>query len=258
MRLFQQLDPIHPTYPIHIEWGFSEHGSHCNLWQKGPEGPEKTLKYSSHAFNDTETRYSDLEKGLFSLLRVLQQAELIHRKSNIIIRGHFCLLDIVHKGTPPPLGIAKKPTVSKCYTHLEDINEIMLVNEGNIKVSKLQKDIDTSLLFQLTPSKPSLIQEAPPLKENSDLTRVWFTDSSSHRENNQRKYKAVALKVATGEKLIESGEGSAQTGELKAVLLAAQQGASHIYTDSYAVFNGATEWIGHWADNNWQVNRVPV
>lgn len=33
LRLFQQLEPVHPTDPIHVEYGFSEHGSHYNLWQ---------------------------------------------------------------------------------------------------------------------------------------------------------------------------------------------------------------------------------
>lgn len=134
----------------------------------------------------------------------------------------------------------------------------MPATEGNIKMSKLQKDIDGTLWFQPPPSKPSLVQEAPPLKEGSNLTAVWFTDASSHRENNEQKYRAVALEVATGERLIERGKSSAQVGELRALLLAAQHDASYIYTDSYAVFKGATEWICHWAANDWQVNRVPV
>lgn len=125
-------------------------------------------------------------------------------------------------------------------------------------MSKLKKDIDETLFFQSPPSKPSPIQEARLLKEGSNLTGVWFTDASSHQENNERKYKAVALEVATGERLIETGKGSAQVGELRAVLLAMQHGTSYIYTNSYAVFKGATEWIGHWAANDWQVNRVPV
>ncbi|KAK4819789.1 hypothetical protein QYF61_011389 [Mycteria americana] len=244
LRLFQQLGPIHLTDPIHVEWGFSEHGSHCNLWQKGPEGPERPLEFSSHSFSDTKRRYSDLEKGLLSL--------------DVIIWGPFRLLDIVKKGTIPPADIAQKPTVRKWHAYLEGINEIMPITEGNVKISKLQKDIDSTLLFQSPPNKPSLIREAPPLKEGSDLTGVWFTDASSHRENSKWKYKAVAVEVATGEKLIETGEGSAQVGELRAILLAAQHGASHIYTDSCAVFKGATEWIGHWAVSDWQVNRVPV
>ena len=61
-----------------------------------------------------------------------------------------------------------------------------------------------------------------------------------------------------GERVSETGKGSAQVGELRAVLLAAQHGADYIYTDSYAVFKGATEWVSHWAANDWQVNRVPV
>ena len=68
LSLFQQLGPVHPGDSIHVEWGFSEHGSHCNLWQQGPEGPERPLEFSSRSFSDTETRYSDLEKGLLSLV----------------------------------------------------------------------------------------------------------------------------------------------------------------------------------------------
>ena len=42
-----------------------------------------------------------------------------------------------------------------------------------------------------------------------------------------------------GERVSETGIGSAQVGELKAVFLAAQHGADYVYTDSYAVFKGA-------------------
>lgn len=47
-------------------------------------------------------------------------------------------------------------------------------------------------------------------------------------------------------------------GEPTAVLLAAQYIADHIYTDLYATFKGATDWISHWEANDWQVNRVAV
>ncbi|GAB0209413.1 pol-like protein ENS-3 [Grus japonensis] len=150
-------------------------------------------------------RYSDLEKGLLSLVRAVKRVEQIRKGQSVIIRGPFRLLDIVRKGTAPPAGIAQKPTVRKWYAYLESINDIMPITEGSIKVSKLQKDIDSTLLFQTPPSKPSPIQEAPPLKEGSDLKGVWFTDASSYRQNNEWNYKAVALEVATGEKLSETG-----------------------------------------------------
>ncbi|GAB0209970.1 mitochondrial enolase superfamily member 1 [Grus japonensis] len=114
-------------------------------------------------------RYSDLEKGLLSLVRAVKKVEQIRKGQSVIIRGPFRLLDIVCKGTAPPAGIAQKPTVRKWYAYLEGINDIMPIMEGSIKVSKLQKDIDSTLLFQTPPSKPSPIQEAPPLKEGSDL-----------------------------------------------------------------------------------------
>ena len=32
----------------------------------------------------------------------------------------------------------------------------------------------------------------------------------------------------------------------------------YIYTDSYAVFKGCTEWLPFWEQNGWEVNRIPV
>lgn len=145
LRLFQQLGLIHPADPIHVEWGLSEHGCHCNLWQRGTERLERPLKFTSYSFSDTEKRYSDLEKGLLSLVQAVKQKEQIWRNQNVII--HFHLLDTVRKGTIPPAGIAQKPTVCKWYAYLEGINEIMPITEGNTKISKLQKDIDSTLLF---------------------------------------------------------------------------------------------------------------
>ncbi|PKU33935.1 endogenous retrovirus group k member 18 pol [Limosa lapponica baueri] len=46
-------------------------------------------------------------------LRVVQQAERIRREQSVIIRGPFRLLDVVHKGTVPPAGIAQTPTVQE-------------------------------------------------------------------------------------------------------------------------------------------------
>lgn len=134
----------------------------------------------------------------------------------------------------------------------------MPIMKGNVKISKLQKDIDSTLLFQIPLSKPSPIQVAPPLREDNDLKAVCFIDTSSYRQNNEWNYKAVALEEATRERLRETDKGSTQVGELRAVLLVAQHDASHIYTGLYAVFKGATEWVGHWAANDWQVNIVLV
>lgn len=89
-------------------------------------------------------------------------------------------------------------------------------------MSKLQKNIDGTLLFYN--NKPSLIGEVHPLKEDSDVTG--------------------------GQRLNETDKGSAEVEELRAVLLATQQGANHIYTDSYDVFKGATKWIGPCAVND--------
>lgn len=84
----------------------------------------------------------------------------------------------------PPV-IAQKPTVSKQYTYVESISETMSATEDNIKVSKLQKYVDSNLLFQTPSSKPSSMREDPQLKEGNNLKGVWFADASSYRQKNK-------------------------------------------------------------------------
>lgn len=59
LKTYQSLGPVHPSVPIIAEWGFSEHGTYCNLFQKGPHGPKRTLGFSSTALKDTKRRYTD-------------------------------------------------------------------------------------------------------------------------------------------------------------------------------------------------------
>ena len=84
------------------------------------------------------------------------------------------------------------------------------------------------------------------------------------------KYRAVALQIQTEEKIITEGEDSAQAGELAAVWSIFQHEAQssspeaqpsspvYIHTDSYATFQGCTEWLSFWEQNGWEVNQVPV
>ena len=67
LKTYQSLRPIHPRDPITAEWGFAEHGTFCNLFQTGLDGPKRPLLFSSPAFKETEQRYSEWEKGLLSL-----------------------------------------------------------------------------------------------------------------------------------------------------------------------------------------------
>ena len=173
---------------------------------RGPEGPGSPLEFGSKSFNDTESQYSDLEKGLLSLVQAVKRVKQIRKEQSVIIWGPFRLLDTICKGTVPPAGIAQKPTVHKWYAYLESIHGIMPITEGSTKVSKLQKDIDSTSLFQTPPSKPSPVQEPLPLKETSSLEGLWFTDASSYRQNKEWNYNAVALEVATREQVSETGK----------------------------------------------------
>lgn len=147
----------------------------------------------------------------------------------MVVQGPFLLLESVRKGTAPPEGIAQKPTVQKWYSYLEGISQLVTITEGPVKVSKLQKDVNADPSMLIKPNKPSPILEAPPFTVESDLTGVWFTDASAVQKNRTWQYTAVALEIKTGRTEIEKGEGSAQIGELQAVLLAVKFGTQYIY-----------------------------
>lgn len=256
--VYQALGPIHPTDPLHIEWGFAIHGLSIHMWQRGPEGPTRPVGFYSRSFKDAEKRYSIWEKGLFVVNLALQEAEKITKQQPIILRGPFKVLKPVLAGTPPPAGVAQRETVRKWYAQLDHYCHARRVEEGALKVLQIQEPPD-SQSNQDTP--PSLIKPAPPFEPH--LKNVWFTDASSKREGKVWKYRAVALHVDSGERIITEGEGSAQVGELVAVWSVIKREAENkestfIYTDSYAVFKGCTEWLPFWEQNQWEVNRIPV
>ncbi|XP_019330512.1 PREDICTED: uncharacterized protein LOC109279822 [Aptenodytes forsteri] len=116
--------------------------------------------------------------------------------------------------------------------------------------------INTDPLALKQPFKPPILN-AHPLTEKTPTEGIWFMDASATRVNGKWRYKATILEITTGKQVIE-GEGSAQVGELRAIVLAAQNGAKVIYVDSYAMWAGATQWICQWEALNWEVNRSPV
>lgn len=86
LKTYQSLEPVHPSDSMIVEWGFAEHRTHCNLFQKGPHGPKKRpLGFSSTALKDAERRYTDWEKGLLSLTRALKQVEKIRQQQPVTV-----------------------------------------------------------------------------------------------------------------------------------------------------------------------------
>ncbi|KAK4806128.1 hypothetical protein QYF61_005500, partial [Mycteria americana] len=255
--VYQALGPIHPTDPFQIEWGFAIHGPSIHIWQRGPEGPTRPLGFFSRSFKDAEKRYSAWEKGLFVVTLALQEVGKIIRKQSIILRGPFKVLRPVLAGTPPPMGVAQRETVRKWYAQLEHYSHAYQVEEGTPRILQIQ---DRSSVPLEKEAPPTYIREAPPYEPQ--LKNVWFTDASSKREGKVWKYRAVALCVDSGGQIITEGEGSAQVGELVAVWSVVTRGKDntdpvYIYTDSYAVFKGCTEWLPFWEQNQWEVNWVP-
>ncbi|KAM9590605.1 uncharacterized protein ACIBXB_005796 isoform 2-T2 [Morphnus guianensis] len=256
--IYQALGPIHPTDPLHIEWGFAVHGLSIHMWQRGPEGPTRPIGFFSRSFKDAEKRYSVWEKGLFVVNLALQEAERIIRQQPIILRGPFKILKPILAGTPPPAGVAQRETVRKWYAQLDHYCHTRQIEEGTPKMLQIQ---DPPSDHPDTEPPPSYIKVAPDFKPH--LKNVWFTDASAKREGKTWKYRAVALHIDSGEHMITEGEGSAQVGELVAVWSIVIKEAEttepvYIYTDSYAVFKGCTEWLPFWEQNQWKVNQVPV
>lgn len=52
---------------------------------------------------------------------------------------------------------------------------------------------------------------------------------------------SCSLNINTGKQVTEEGEGSAQIGEIKTVVLAAKNGEKVMYVASYAVWAGTTQ-----------------
>ncbi|KAK4810584.1 hypothetical protein QYF61_007321 [Mycteria americana] len=139
-----------------------------------------------------------------------------------------------------PQGYKHSPTIAHAAL-AELLRTVSLPQEV-----KLCQYIDDTLIGGTSPEK------------GTPTENIWFTDASAKRVNGKWQYKAVALDITTGKQVVEEGEGSAQVGEIRAVVLAAQNGAKIIYVDSYAVWAGATQWLCQWETLNWEVNRSPV
>ncbi|KAK4819993.1 hypothetical protein QYF61_017372, partial [Mycteria americana] len=255
--LYQALGLIHPTDPFQIEWGFAIHGASIHIWQKGPEAPTHPLGFFSRSFKDAEKWYSTWEKRLFVVPLALQEAGEIIRKQSTILRGPFKVLRPVLVGTPPPMGVAQREAVGKRYAQFEHYSHAYQVEEGTPRILQIQDKSSVSLEKE---APPTYIREAPPYEPQ--LKNVWFTDASLKREGRVWKYRSIALCVDSRGQIITEGEGSVQAGELVAVWSVVTREKDntnpvYIYTDSYAVFKGCTEWLPFWEQNQWEVNRVP-
>ncbi|XP_032530464.1 uncharacterized protein LOC116780089 [Chiroxiphia lanceolata] len=228
------------------------------MWQRGPEGPTRPIGFHSRSLKDAEKRYSAWEKGLFVVCLALQEAEKTIRHQSIILRGPFKVLKPVISGTPPPAGVAQRETVRRWYAQIDHYYHSRQITEGAPKILQIQEQ---SCKLPDSNPPPSCIKPAPTFEPH--LKNVWFTDASARREGKVWKYRAVALHVDSGNRVVTEGEGSAQVGELVAVWSvftreADTEGDTYIYTDSYAVFKGCTEWLPFWEQNQWEVNQVSV
>lgn len=100
---------MHPHNAVIAEWSFAEHGTHCDLFQTGPDGPKSPLLFSSRAFKVIEQGYFEWGKGLLSLVQVVKQPEKTHQEQPVQIRGAFNLLESILKHLLPQKELHKNP-----------------------------------------------------------------------------------------------------------------------------------------------------
>ncbi|TRZ07557.1 hypothetical protein HGM15179_019548, partial [Zosterops borbonicus] len=196
---YQSLGPIHPSDPVHTEWGFSSSGLPIHLRQKGPHDPTRPIRFYSRRFKDVKKQYSTWEKGLFVVSTAFQEAEKTIQKHSLILRGSFKVIKSVLAGTLPPDEVAQHASVRIRYTQIEHYCTIFRVTEGTPKNLPLQDEVT---LTSTIDSSPFVIQVAPPYSEQ--LQDMWFTDASA-------------------KKLVTEGEGSAQVRELVAIWTSHQE-----------------------------------
>lgn len=178
LKIYEKLGLLHPQDLLKVKWGFAEHASYCGIFQKGPYGLVRP-SFSSTTFKETEQWYSEWEKGLLSLTWAVMEVEGLCTSQDIIMQGPFPLLNSVLKGLLLLKGVAQKATTWKWYVYLEGISQLLPLKEGSVKVSKLQQSVNPDSILLSLPCKPSPIEEAPELIQNSDTWGVWFTDVSA-------------------------------------------------------------------------------
>lgn len=126
-----------------MEWGFATHASYCGVFQKGQQEQARPLLFSSTSFKETEQRYSDWEKGVLSLTRVVKEAEKLCTSQDFTVQGPSHLL--ILNASPPPEGVAREATVRKWYAYLEEISQLLPLKEGPVKASRLQQPVNPNL-----------------------------------------------------------------------------------------------------------------
>lgn len=149
------------------------------------------------------------------------------------IQGPFSLLASVKKGSDAE-AIAQRVTVHRwggCasgLTHQMEGTKTLRTSEScDSRQVSLTTAINLVLYWMLLHSLHTLKLEMSGSPIAKCIDGKW-------------RYRAVALNTETGVEVVEEGIGSAQVGELKAVLLAVKEKTKPICVNSYVLWAGAT------------------
>lgn len=88
----------------------------CQIHKKGSRSYYLPISFASFKLNDTQKRYSAMEKELLAIITILKKFNYLCNGNVIIYSDHQSLSIIQSKTTPPPLRVARFLDVLGVYS----------------------------------------------------------------------------------------------------------------------------------------------
>ncbi|CAM5100355.1 unnamed protein product [Eretmochelys imbricata] len=257
IHTYQALGPIHPEAPFHLYLTVGATGMSYALWQESDTAPRRPIQFGSKSWQGSQANYAPYEKVLLAAYTALRETEELTQDKDITIHTPLPIIKPILEGKELPPGVAQKMTIQRwaLYIHHRVGSADTAQNPTMIQESLWKVGMPDE--YRLPPQQ-SPIKDAAPF-DPSKPEGVWFTDGSARLVKGKWKGKAAAVPADTSAAPLTAGiDGSAQLAELAAIKLACEAGATAVYTDSYAVWAGATQWITNWKNNHWEIGGKPV
>ncbi|XP_041038480.1 uncharacterized protein LOC121275130 [Carcharodon carcharias] len=249
-----------------VELQVSAQGDYANwsLWQKQGR-VRKPLGFWSRKLPPAGGRYTPFEKQLLSCYWSLVETEALTAGHEVIMRTAIPILPwVMSDPTTHRIGTAQESSIIKWKWYVSE-----RVKTGQKGVSVLHEQVAEAPeggevrfeVIEYTESPVKLGKRYDELTSEEQAT-AWFVDGSAQWKSGRRRWKAAAYNPKQGITLEELGEGkSSQWAELKAVHMVIMQAGIigvHLFSDSWSVVNGMTQWMPTWQANQWMIQSWEV
>ncbi|XP_041060598.1 uncharacterized protein LOC121287095 [Carcharodon carcharias] len=249
-----------------VELQVSAQGDYANwsLWQKQGR-VRKPLGFWSRKLPPAGGRYTPFEKQLLSCYWSLVETEALTAGHEVIMRTAIPILPwVMSDPTTHRIGTAQESSIIKWKWYVSE-----RVKTGQKGVSVLHEQVAEAPeggevrfeVIEYTESPVKLGKRYDELTSEEQAT-AWFVDGSAQWKSGRRRWKAAAYNPKQGITLEELGEGkSSQWAELKAVHMVIMQAGIigvHLFSDSWSVVNGMTQWMPTWQANQWMIQSREV